>query len=125
MTRVWIAFGILAAILWAAFTQYNMATETSDEIMDILEKTELSAKANSAETEKLCEELYNIWDNKKEKLAVFLPHDELDETSTNIERILRLAQKGKYDWLYIECAELKGRMEELRETELVKLHNIL
>lgn len=125
MTRVWVSLGLLAVIITLAFTEYNLAVGTSDSISETLEKTEISAKHRSDDTEQLCGDMNTLWNSRKTYLAMFLSHEEIDQISISLDKLVRLSSQENYDTLYIECSALRNRIESLKETEKVDLHNIL
>lgn len=125
MTRVWVSLGLFAVIITLAFTEYNLAVGTSDSISEILEKTEISAKQRSDDTEQLCGDMNELWTSRKTYLAMFLSHEEIDQISISLDKLVRLSSQENYDTLYIECSTLRNRIESLKETEKVDLHNIL
>ncbi len=125
MTRVWVALGLLAVIFTLAFTEYNLTANTSDAISEIIEKTEISAKNNSDETERLCGEMMNLWENKKLYLAMFLSHEEIDDINISLDRLEKFCEQKEYEKVYVECGTLSCRIESLKETEKVSMNNIL
>lgn len=125
MTRVWIAFGLLAVIFILAFTEYNITVNTSDNITALLEETEISAKNNSAETKRLCGDIKKLWEGKKTILAIFLSHKEIENINISIDQLKKLCEKKEYEKVYVECATLSCLIESLKESEKVSLHNIL
>lgn len=125
MTRVWVALGLLASIIVLAIAEFNLAVNTSDELLKVLDKAEVSAKLSSDQAEEFCGEMEEIWNSRKKRLAMFLSHDEIDEIGTSIESLKRLSQREKYDDFYIECGTLSEHIESLKETEIVNLQNFL
>ncbi len=125
MTRVWIAAGIVAAIISLAVVEFRLAVNTSDEILEIVEETEISAKSSHKNMDGLCREIKDLWDSRKTTLAMFLSHEEISDIDISIDKISRMSMQKKYDEIYIECGILQSNIEGLKETEFVNLHNIL
>lgn len=125
MTRVWISIGLFAVIIALAFSEYRLAVGTSDSISEILEKTEISAKQHSDNTEKLCGDMKELWEERKTYLAMFLSHEEIDQISISLDKLVRMSSQKNYENIYVECSTLYNRIESLKETEKVDLHNIL
>lgn len=124
MTRVWIAAGIIAAVISLAVVEFRLTVKTSDEILEIVEKTEISAKSSHNNIDELCREIKDLWDSRKTALAMFLSHEEFSDIDISIEKINRMSTQEKYDEIYIECGILQSNIEGLKETEFVNLHNI-
>lgn len=125
MTRVWVALGLLAIILALAFTEFNFTVNTSDDILEILEKTEISARSQSDETVKLCGEMEEIWNNRRNYLSMFLSHDEIDEIDISIESLIRLSEQKNYDKFYIECGVLLNHIQSIKDSEKILPRNLL
>lgn len=125
MTRVWIAAGLAGLVILLAIAELRLTGQTSNDLWEILKETEISAKNSPDKTGELCGDIEEIWESKKKKLAMFLSHEELDNIDISIERLNRLAEVERFDQFYIECGTLRKKLEGLRETEYVNLHNLL
>ncbi len=125
MTRVWTALGILAVLFGLAYTEYRLAADTARELLVVLDETEISAEAHSPEVSNLCGDLEEIWDKRKNYLAMFLQHDEIDAISTGIGKLSVLAKQENYDSFAVECVVLRGQLTSLEEAQLINAHNIL
>ena len=62
MNKLWSALGVAVIIFMLAFTEFNLTKNTADDILEIIDKTEISAKNSSQDTEKLCGEIKDLWD---------------------------------------------------------------
>lgn len=124
MTKVWIALAITAAIFTMAFSEMKLTQSVSDSIADIINKTEISAKSNSKNTEKLCGEIKELWNSKKSKLEMYLSHNEIDQIDISIEKLIRYCEQLKFENVYIECGVLKTNIEALKDGEEIVFHNI-
>ncbi len=125
MTRVWTALGILVVLLGLAYTEYRLTTDTARQLLSVLEEAEISAETHSPEASGLCGDLEEIWDKRKNHLAMFLPHDEIDEISTSLSKLAVLAKQKDYYSFEVECAVLREKVTSLGETQLITAHNIL
>lgn len=125
MTRVWVAVGIFAAIIVLATTEYRLTIGTADKVIDVLEQTEISAKESSEQTEKLCGDIKKLWNEKKDYLAMFLSHEEIDRINISIDKLTRLSKQHNFEEVDIECGTLANYIESLKEAEKVDFHNIL
>lgn len=124
MTKVWTALAITVLIFTLAFTELFLTENVSDNILETLDKTEISAKDNSENTERLCGEIQNLWNSKKNRLEIFLSHGDIDQIDISIENIIRYCEQSEFDKLYIECGVLKNHMNSLKDSETINLHNI-
>ncbi len=124
MTRVWAALGIALMIITLAFTEYFLTEHASDNLLTIIEKTEISATSHSENTKKLCGEIKELWDSKKSQLEIFLSHGEIDQIDISIENIVRNCEQSKFENVYIECGVLKNHFNSLKDSEELNLHNL-
>ena len=124
MNKLWSAFGVTVIIFVLAFTELFLTKSTADDILEIIDKTEISAKNSSEDTEKLCGEIKNLWDNKKSKLQIFLSHSDIDSIDISIESIKRYCEENRFDKAYVECGVLKNRVNSLKDGEEINIINI-
>ena len=124
MNKLWLALGVAVIIFILAFTEFNLTKNTADDILEIIDKTESSAKNSSQDTEKLCGEIKDLWDNKKSKLQIFLSHGDIDSIDISIESIKRYCEEDRFDKAYIECGVLKNRVNSLKDGEEVNFVNV-
>ncbi len=124
MTKIWIALAITATIFTMAFSEMFITQNVSDSIVEIIDKTQISAKSESVNTEKLCGEIRNLWNSKKSQLELFLSHNEVDQIDISIEKLIRYCEQLKFENVYIECGVLKTYIEALKDGEDVVFHNI-
>ena len=124
MNKLWSALGVAVIIFMLAFTELNLTKNTADDILEIIDKTEISAKNSSEDTEKFCGEIKDLWDNKKSKLQIFLSHGDIDSIDISIESIKRYCEEDRFDKAYIECGVLKNRINSLKDGEVINFVNI-
>ncbi len=124
MNKLWSALGVAVIIFMLAFTELNLTKNTADDILEIIDKTEISAKNSSQDTEKFCGEIKDLWDNKKSKLQIFLSHGDIDSIDISIESIKRYCEEDRFDKAYIECGVLKNRINSLKDGEVINFVNI-
>ena len=124
MNKLWSALGVAVIIFMLAFTELNLTKNTADDILEIIDKTEISAKNSSEDTEKLCGEIKDLWDDKKSKLQIFLSHSDIDSIDISIESIKRYCEEDRFDKAYIECGVLKNRVNSLKDGEVINFVNI-
>jgi len=124
MTKIWIALAITAAIFTMAFSELYLTRNVSDNIVNIINQTEISAKSKSMNTEKLCGEIKKLWNSKKSQLEMYLSHNEIDQIDISIENIIRYCEQRKFDNVYTECGVLKTHIEALKDGEEIVFHNI-
>ena len=124
MNKLWSALGVAVIIFMLAFTELNLTKNTADDILEIIDKTEISAKNSSQDTEKFCGEIKDLWDNKKSKLQIFLSHSDIDSIDISIESIKRYCEEKRFDKAYVECGVLKNRVNSLKDGEEINIINI-
>ena len=124
MNKLWSAFGVTVIIFVLAFTELFLTKSTADDILEIIDKAEISAKNSSEDTEKLCGEIKDLWDDKKSKLQIFLSHSDIDSIDISIESIKRYCEEKRFDKAYVECGVLKNRVNSLKDGEEINIINI-
>lgn len=124
MTKIKIALVIAALILALAFTEYYVTVSVCDNILEKIGETEISAKADSDETKKLCGEIRSVWDSRKQYIEIFLPHSEADEIDITLEQMYRYSEIQNYNDVIIQCGILKNQMDSLKNSEGITLYNI-
>lgn len=124
MNKLWSALGVAIIIFILAFTELSLTKSTADDILEIIDKTEISAKNSSENTEKLCGEIKDLWENKKSKLQIFLSHGDIDSIDISIESINRYCEEDRFDKAYIECGVLKKRVNSIKDGEEINFLNI-
>ena len=124
MTKIWIAFVVSILILSLAFTEFHMTVTTAKQEINLIEKAEHSAKNNSEKTEKLCGDIKKLWDDKKHRLEIFLPHSDIDQIDISVENLVRYCEQKDFKKVYTECGVLKNHMSSLNDSEEVNFHNL-
>lgn len=124
MTKIWTALGITIIIFTLAFTEFNISKNTCDNFLEILEKTEISAKDKSENTERLCGDIKDLWDKRKYQLEIFLQHSEIDQIDISIEKLTRYCEQKNFDRAYIECGILKNYINSLTDSSIISFHNL-
>lgn len=124
MNKLWSALGVTVIIFVLAFTELFLTKSTADDILEIIDKAEISAKNSSEDTEKLCGEIKDLWDDKKSKLQIFLSHSDIDSIDISIESIKRYCEEKRFDKAYVECGVLKNRVNSLKDGEEINIINI-
>ncbi len=125
MTKIYAAFGLIAAILAMSSAEYRAAENTAAEMHSIIEKAELSAREESKETEKYCREISDVWNAHKPVLQLFLPHAELDQTDIAVNAAAVYAEVNDYDNVRVQLAELHDHVHSLSESEKISIYNLM
>ncbi len=123
MTRVWIAFGMLGAILALSFTEYFLCKDTSEQLLSLTHEIE---KTDDAEIiDEYCRRMQDIWNSRKSALEIFLYHSDADDIENSLETIRRLAELDNIETIYMECGTLGNKLTSMKEAEIIQPHNIL
>lgn len=101
-----------------------------DEISILIETTKYQNNQNelSSETEKNLEEkvsnLKNEWNNKQNKLSMFVEHDELEKVTINIVLLEENIKNLEFVNAQEDEAEVKYWLNHFKEKEKLNLKNI-
>lgn len=106
---------IVIAIIWGNHATQSYTTssvsELSSELMQLREKMTQEQKENKNIQEEM-ETLYQQWNEKHDKLAYFIEHDELEKVETELVAIKSL----------IETQEFEEAISELDKSVFVLRH---
>ena len=106
------------------FTQ-NFTEKTVDEISDKLESLkQIILGENIEEMNKQAEEINRVWEQKNEKLAYFIEHDELEKVSNSITEMKSHIDTETFTDAIAELEEGIFVLKHIEERNALSLKNI-
>lgn len=100
MREIFICIIIVAIIISLDVIMQNYTKESTDEVINQLEKIEKDIKSQKLTREELNEQAINIkenWQKKDSKLAYYIEHNELEKVETNITSIISYIETEEYN----------------------------
>lgn len=100
MREIFICIIIVAIIISLDVIMQNYTKESTDEVINQLEKIEKDIKSQKLTREELKEQAINIkenWQEKDSKLAYYIEHNELEKVETNITSIISYIETEEYN----------------------------
>lgn len=108
---------ILTAVFLAVFGYFDLK-KTCESLIDSLQNVvEVSSSDNNEETVAAAEECARLWEEKGERLEMYLNHSEIDSVEIDFKSLKRYAE-GEQDIMLTEvCYECINNLEHIIETE--------
>lgn len=118
-----IILGVLTVGLCVTEVVYSvwLVDEMENSLSEACESYEAGDKELTAEK---MDSLSEEWDTHKDRIAIFLSHDTLENVSVTIS-MAREYLKIDDDHFNIECAKLKEQLNHISGTEMLNISNIL
>lgn len=118
-----IAAGIIIALVFAtSFIGINVITTTADEVeMKIKEIQENTF----GDTGKKAEKFFYYWENKRELLAVFVNHNEIDEIGRLAAKMVSAERDENSEDLFEAANEILFIIRSIKEDEYFSLYTLL
>lgn len=126
MKRIWIAITALVIIVGLCIGEIIWISNITDNIKTQMDSVnELVSDGNIEEAISLSEEILDEWDNIHNKLAVFIDHNSLEGIDQSMDVIDTCLVTNNIPQFYIEVAKIDALLEDLTDTEMPSLYNIL
>lgn len=115
---------IVSIVSLDMFTQ-NFTEKTVDEISNKLESLkQIILDENIEEIKKQAEEINEVWEEKNEKLAYFIEHDELEKVSNSITEMKSHIDTETFTDAIAELEEGIFVLKHIEERNALSLKNI-
>lgn len=126
MKRLWIAVGLLLAVLAGTLTHSFYVNTFTQDLIAILEQAERRAEeSNWTAAEELTELAHRKWDERSTYLHILLRHNETDQVYTSFHETSELIQSRETGEYSAANARLIAHLELLAEAEQPNLKNVL
>ncbi|MCR5636269.1 MAG: DUF4363 family protein [Clostridiales bacterium] len=122
MSRLYSCFALLLIAAAVCTAQIFVVHSAMDDVFELTE-TVLESSADKNTIYMKTEELYSKWESDKNKLCLFLDHDEIDAVSCLIYAVRQHCKNGNYGLVYSECAKMKVLIDAIDDTEIIKFEN--
>ena len=126
MKRAWIAGGILAVMLLAAWGNSWFIRSFAGSLSDSLAQAEALAEAGDwAEAGRLTQEAHERWDRASVYLCTVLRHSDTDQVDTSFHEVLEFIECQESGEYSSANAVLMEEIELVAEMEQLNLKNLL
>ena len=122
--EVVISIVIVISIILLDFVTQNYTKETVAHTSEMLSNLEEKIKINEENISNNIEEIYKKWEKRRQKLAYFIEHDELEKVETNLTNIRSFVEEEEFDMAISSIDEAKFILEHIKEKNAFNLENI-
>ena len=126
MKRVIFAASLLLALICFNFFCLFSVMKIEDKITGRLDKIHSSLmEGDPAKTAEECENFTEFWLSEHHVLCLIVRHDLIDQITISVSSFVPLAKFENFGELASEIAECKILIEEIRDSEIPYIRNIL
>lgn len=125
MRRMWIAVIILVLVTSLCVWEVGTVNFMTNNLINSLDLAQNKIEKEDDTIGQLVDDLDEEWREDKKILSIFIPHQRLEVISQSFSEMRVNAKCNEKSDSLAECEKLKVNLEHLRETELVKIQNIL
>lgn len=126
MKKVWLAVALLILIPALLVVIHLYLGHTTAEMIEQLQKADtLAAQGKDADAEREVKEFLSLWKRKRNILATFTRHSELDPANLGASRLLPLLRNGETGDFSAECQSLVTQLDHILESDNFSIDNIL
>ena len=115
---------IIIFIIALDFITQNYTKETVVQTTAKLSYLKEKIKTDGDKISNDLEEIYKNWEERGEKLAYFIEHDELEKVETNLTKIRSFIETNELDMAIGSIDEAKFILEHIKEKNAFNLENI-
>lgn len=119
-----ISITIIIFIISLDFVTQNYTKETVKNTSTMLSDLKEKINRNANDLPKNIEEIYKSWENRREKLAYFIEHDELEKVETNLTNIRSFIEVDDFNMAISGIEEAEFILEHIKEKNAFNLENI-
>lgn len=117
-------FIIILIIILDIFTQ-NYTKKSSNEIIECLSELKIEIENdNLKKAQEKIEELDKKWDNKHDKLAYYIEHDELEKVTTELTKLKADVETENYEFAIENLDNCIFILEHIKDKSALKIVNI-
>ncbi len=116
---------IVILIVVLDFITQNYAKESVQKTSEMLENLKIQIQEHKTENIKTTiDEIFLSWEQRHNKLAFFIEHDELEKVETNLTNIKSAIQTQDYTTATMGIDEAKFLLEHIEDKNAFNLENI-
>ena len=126
MKHLWIALGLLAAVLLCSFCSVQVLSRSTEAVSASLSQAQEHAqRGDYAAAAQQVSRAQELWEEAEAPLGVLLHHEETDEIRFQLAALSAAANPQEPEDFLCRCAELLARLEHLKELDRPRYYNIL
>lgn len=122
--EVMISIIIVISIIALEFVTQNYTKETVAHTSELLIQLKEQIKRDEGNISNDIEEIYNNWEERREKLAYFIEHDELEKVETNLTNIRSFIEVKDLEMAINSIDEAEFILNHIKEKNAFNLENI-
>jgi len=115
---------IIITIVSLDFVTQNYTKETAKQTSQMLRDLKEEIKREDENILNKIDEVYKKWEERREKLAYFIEHDELEKVETNLTNIRTFIEVGELNMAINDIDEAEFILEHIKEKNSFNLENI-
>lgn len=124
LREVIISIIIVIFIILLDFVTQNYTEEAVKQANAMLSELKGQIMRKEDNISRNIEEIYRNWEEKREKLAYFIEHDELEKVETNLTNIRSFIEENELNMAASSIDEAKFILEHIKEKNVFELENI-
>lgn len=124
LKEVIISIVIVLSITVLDFVTQDYTKETVKQTSIMLNNLNEKIKINEENISDDLEEIFKSWEEKREKMAYFIEHDELEKVETNLTNIKSYIEEDEFDMAISSIDEAEFILKHIKEKNAFNLENI-
>lgn len=124
LKEVIISIVIVLSITVLDFVTQDYTKETVKQTSIMLNNLKEEIKINEENISDDLEEIFKSWEEKREKMAYFIEHDELEKVETNLTNIKSYIEEDEFDMAISSIDEAEFILKHIKEKNSFNLENI-
>lgn len=126
MLRQLIIITLIIIIIIGSIIGINFLKSTTDNISNLLDSSlEYIKKNEHSQALEICNEIINKWSNKKGLLSIYIKDDVLSNIDNLLKPLPALIETNSFNDFYYQILKIKSSLEDLYESELLTIENLL
>ena len=122
--EVIISIVIVISIIALDFVTQSYTKETVTFTSEMLNDLKEKIKNEDGNISNDIKEIYNNWEERREKLAYFIEHDELEKVETNLTKIRSFIKVNDLNMAISSIEEAEFILEHIKEKNAFNIENI-
>ncbi len=124
LKEVIISIIIVISIVSLDLITQNYTIETVQQTSSMLSNLKEDIKNSNDKLDTKIDNIYKKWEERREKLAYFIEHDELEKVETNLTNIKSFIEEDEKNMAISGIDEVKFILEHIKEKNAFNLENI-
>lgn len=124
LKEVIISIVIVLSITVLDFVTQDYTKATVKQTSVMLNNLKEEIKRDEEKASDNLEEIFKNWEEKREKMAYFIEHDELEKVETNLTNIKSYIEQGEFDMAISSIDEAEFILKHIKEKNAFNLENI-